>query len=256
LERPEAIDNLNEILQAADGVMIARGDLGVEVDFEKVPFIQKQILERAAVRGKWAIVATEMLRSMVHHPRPTRAEVTDVANAVLDGADAVMLSEETATGDHPPLVIDAMMRIIRQADSMDQGVHSTFDADIMSFAAGAAGAAVSAAVRLEAKAIIALAGSNVTALLLSKWRPRMPILALSSGDSTLRRLNVLRGVVPVPIRSKSGMEEQIRMADELLVQEGWARVGDTVVVVGAIPLGEGRETNSIRFHRIRPREAW
>ncbi|MBU43994.1 MAG: pyruvate kinase [Spirochaetaceae bacterium] len=253
LERPEALNQLNEILEEADGVMVARGDLGVEIEFERVPFVQKQILERASVRGKWAIVATEMLRSMVDHSRPTRAEVTDVANAVLDGADCVMLSEETAVGKHPALVIQAMMRILKTADAAESKHRQMFEADIISFAAGAAGAAVSAAERLGAKAIVVLAGSNVTALLLSKWRSRVPILALSGGEATLRRLNVLRGVVPLPIESQAGMEQQIKLADARLIEEGWAGPGDTIVVAGAIPLGEGKETNSIRFHRVRQR---
>ncbi len=253
LERPEALNQLNEILEEADGVMVARGDLGVEIEFERVPFVQKQILERASVRGKWAIVATEMLRSMVDHSRPTRAEVTDVANAVLDGADCVMLSEETAVGKHPALVIQAMMRILKTADAAESKHRQMFEADIISFAAGAAGAAVSAAERLGAKAIVVLAGSNVTALLLSKWRSRVPILVLSGGEATLRRLNVLRGVVPLPIESQAGMEQQIKLADARLIEEGWAGPGDTIVVAGAIPLGEGKETNSIRFHRVRQR---
>ena len=149
-----------------------------------------------------------------------------------------------------------MERITGEVDRLDQSGKLHFEADIISFAAGAAGAAVSAAERLEARAIVALAGSNVTALLLSKWRPRIPILALSSGQATLRRLNVLRGVFPVHIRENSNMEEQIRLADDVLLEQSWGRAGDTVVVVGAIPLGQGKETNSIRFHRIRPRENW
>ncbi|MCB1138690.1 MAG: pyruvate kinase [Leptospiraceae bacterium] len=255
LERPEALNQLNGILEEADGVMVARGDLGVEIEFERVPFVQKQILRRAAVRGKWAIVATEMLRSMVDHSRPTRAEVTDVANAVLDGADCVMLSEETAVGKHPEVAVQAMMRILKTADAAESLPLERFESDIISFAAGAAGAAVSAAERLGAKAIVVLAGSNVTALLLSKWRSRVPILALSGGEATLRRLNVLRGVIPISIQSQAGMEEQIRLADQRLITEGWARPGDTIVIAGAIPLGEGKETNSIRFHRVRPQES-
>ncbi len=251
LERPEALQNIDDILRAADGIMIARGDLGVEVEFEKVPFIQKEILLRAAQRGKWAIVATEMLRSMVRANRPTRAEVTDVANAVLDGTDAVMLSEETAVGQHPPLVIEAMLRITSEAGEHQSISRPSFEADMVSFSAGAAGAAVSAAERLRAKAIIVLAGSNLTALLLSKWRSRIPILALASALPTLRRLNVLRGVVPVPVVENSEMDAQIAVADRYLIEHGWAAAGETVVVVAALPLGEGKETNSIRFHRVR-----
>lgn len=257
LERPEALNNINDILRAADGIMIARGDLGVEIEFERVPFIQKDILRRAAERGKWAVVATEMLPSMVRANRPSRAEVTDVVNAVLDGADAVMLSEETAVGQHPPKVVEAMMRIAREADLHEVRERPRFEADMASFSAGAAGAAVSAAERLNAKAIVALAGSNLTALLLSKWRSRVPILALSANPPTLRRLNVLRGVSPVFVRESSDMDAQIASADRYLVEHGLANPGDTVVVAGTLPPGESKETNSIRFHKVRPLEvAW
>ncbi|MCW5830095.1 MAG: pyruvate kinase [Deltaproteobacteria bacterium] len=251
LERPEALDHLDEILEASDGVMVARGDLGVELDFERVPILQKRILSRAAVRGKWAIVATQMLGSMVLNHRPSRAEVSDVANAVLDGADAVMLSEETAAGNHPVESVEAMARISREAETVTHTASVSFEADIMSFAAGAAGAAVSAAERLNARAIVALAGSGLTALLVSKWKPRLPILAMSAHVPTLRRMNVLRGVIPVAIGERAGMERQLEAADRFLVQDGWAAPGDTVVVVAAIPLGEGKETNTIRFHKVR-----
>ena len=194
---------------------------------------------------------------MVSANRPTRAEVTDVANAVLDGADAVMLSEETAVGQHPARVVEAMARITGEAARSEDPGRVNFDEDIVSFSAGAAGAAVSAAERLKARAIVALAGSNLTALLLSKWHPKIPILALSSGESTLRRLNVLRGVVPVATKEKSDMNAQIAEANQSLLSHERARAGDTVVIVAAIPLGEGRETNSIRFHKVRaPDSAW
>ncbi len=251
LERPEALDHLDEILEASDGVMVARGDLGVELDFERVPILQKRILRRAAVRGKWAIVATQMLGSMVLNQRPSRAEVSDVANAVLDGADAVMLSEETAAGNHPVEAVEAMVRIAREAEKEERPAPVQFEADIVSFAAGAAGAAVSAAERLNAKAIVALAGSGLTALLVSKWHPKLPIIALSAHEPTLRRLNVLRDVIPVHIGERAHMERQLEVADEYLKSAGWAKTGDTVVVVAAIPLGEGKETNTIRFHQVR-----
>ncbi len=252
LERPEAMQNLDEILECSDGVMIARGDLGVELEFERVPLLQKKILERAAVRGKWTVVATQMLGSMTRHNRPTRAEVSDIANAVLDGADAVMLSEETAAGKHPVAAVDAMVRIAREAESRITfaGVPK-FDPDIVSFAAGAAGAAVSAAGRLKARAIVALAGSGLTALLVSKWHPEQMILALSAKEPTLRRLNVLRGVVPVPMEEHADMETQIALADRYLLEANLAVPGDRIIVVAAVPLGKGAETNTVRFHRVR-----
>ena len=255
LERPEALTDLDAVLQYSDGIMIARGDLGVEIDFKRVPIVQKEILRKAALRGKWAIVATQVLESMIERARPTRAEVTDVANAILDGTDALMLSGETAVGRYPVKAVDAMAEIARETEKLEHarsgGEDPDFDDDIVSFAAGAAGAAVSAARRLDAKAIVALAGSGLTALLLSKWRPYLPLVALSSDPPTLRRLNVLRGVTPLEVADNSEMEEQIRAADRKLLDQGWASPGETVVIVAAFPLGEKKETNTIRFHKVR-----
>ena len=251
LERPEALESLDEILDASDGIMVARGDLGVELPFERVPLLQKKILARATERGKFAIVATQMLASMVSSPRPTRAEASDVMNAVLDGADAVMLSEETAVGEHPALTVRAMDALTREAESFDRRTDRTVDSGgPTSFASGAAGAAVSAAARLGAKAIVILAGSGQSALAVSKWLPRLPIVALSSSAPTLRRTNLLRGVKPVQIPHRADVEEQLRFADEFLVKAGWAVTDDVVVVVAAIPLGSGKEPNNVRFHRV------
>jgi len=253
LELPEVLDRLEDILAVSDGVMVARGDLAVEVPFEQVPTLQERILRRAAARGKWAIVATQMLGSMVLNQRPTRAEVSDVANAVMEGADAIMLSEETAAGNHPLEAVQAMSRIAYEAEKRighTEGV--LFESDIQSFAFGAANAAVGAARRLNAKAIIAMAGSGRTALAISKWRPPVPVLAMSVKPRTLRRLNVLRGVHPVPLEKKMTFESMIEVADRYLVENDLAEAGDVVVIVAAMPLGEGRETNTIRFHHIRP----
>lgn len=251
LELPEVLDNLDDILGASDGVMVARGDLGVEVPFEQVPGLQKRILRRAAARGKWSLVATQMLGSMVLQPRPTRAEVSDVANAILDGTDAIMLSEETAAGSHPLEAVQAMERICAEAEAMKSEQTDGTEHDITSFSAGAANAAVSAARRLKATAIVTLAGSGLTALAVSKWRPEVPILALSMNGHTLRRLNVLRGVVPVALPNRMDMEAQMAVVDRFLLDNGWAKPGEITVAVAAMPLGEGKETNTIRLHRVR-----
>jgi pyruvate kinase len=252
LERPEALLELDAILDASDGVMVARGDLGVELPFERVPILQKKILERAAQRGKWAIVATQLLGSMTSAPRPTRAEASDVVNAVLDGADAVMLSEETAVGEHPAEAVRAMAALTRGGEGyLSEGPQEPVSPEIVSFAAGAAGAAVAAAERLKARALVTLAGSGLTALAISKQRPRIPIIALGSWQPTLNRLNVLRGVVPVAIENRTELEEQLLVADRYLLQAGWAQPGDPVVMAAAVPLGTGKETNTIRFHHVR-----
>lgn len=254
LERPEALECLDEILDVSDGVMVARGDLGVELPFEQVPILQKRILSRAAQRGKWAVVATQMLSSMVDNPRPTRAEASDVVNAVLDGTDAVMLSEESAVGNYPAVAVRALAALTREGETYEcSRPHDPNSGDaVLSFAAGGAGAAVAAAAQMRAKAIVTLAGSGLTALLVSKWRPKIPIIALSSYTPSLQRLNVLRGVVPVPIKDRTSFEEQLLAADSYLLSRGHAEAGDTLVVVAAVPLGTGRETNTIRFHRVRP----
>ncbi|MCG8615077.1 MAG: pyruvate kinase, partial [Desulfobacterales bacterium] len=253
LELPEVLENLDAIFDVSDGVMIARGDLAVEVPFERVPHLQKQILGHARARGKWAIVATQMLGSMVLNPRPTRAEVSDVANAMLDGADAMMLSEETAAGSQPKEAVEAMARIADETEKMlTPPLPEEVEVDAKTFAAGAAQAAVGAADRLHAKAIITLAGSGTTALAVSKWQPKMPIIALSAKASTLRRLNVLRGVVPVRLEGIMTMEEQLQVSDKFLVESGWAQPGDVTVAVAAIPLGSSKDTNTLRFHHVRP----
>ncbi|MDH5720650.1 MAG: pyruvate kinase [Spirochaetia bacterium] len=251
LERPEALENLDEILEQADGALIARGDLGVETPFETVPYMQKQILERSAAMGKWVTVATQMLLSMVRHNRPSRAEVSDVSNAVIDGADAIMLSEETAIGSYPVSAVEAMVKIAKEAEKNMQNIPPNIDAKKAVFSVSAAGAAVSAAERLGAKAIMPLAGSGLTALHISKWRPGRLILALSANESTLRRLNVLRGVIPVYLEKHMDMENQIKIADQFLLERNCAIKGDTVVIVAAVPLGKGAETNTIRFHRVK-----
>lgn len=253
LELPEVLDVLDEVMDASDGVMIARGDLAVEAPFESVPRLQKRILERARAKGKWSIVATQMLGSMVLNSRPSRAEVSDVVNAVLEGTDALMLSEESATGEHPVAAVDAMNRIALEAESMllkpDAG---GVEVDATSFSSGAAQAAVGAADRLGAKAIVALAGSGPTALAVSKWQPVAPVVALSAKDETLRRLNLLRGVRPVRLDGIQSFEDQLITADAYLIDRGWAEPGDVTVAVAAVPLGSAEQTNTIRFHHVRP----
>ena len=252
LERPEALTALDEILHVSDGIMVARGDLGVELPFERVPVMQKQILVRARALGKWAVVATQMLGSMVTSHRPTRAEASDVVNAVLDGADAVMLSEETATGVDPAQAVRAMSSLSLHAEAHEHAAPRNRSADEQtSFSAGVAISAVSSAEHIRARAIVTLAGSGYTALHMSKRRPRVPIIALGSYEPTLRRLAVLHGVTPISIEKRGDFEAQLQTADSYLLSKGLAAVGDTVVVAAAIPLGQHKEPNTIRFHRVR-----
>jgi pyruvate kinase len=252
LERPEALSLLDEILAVSDGIMVARGDLGVELPFERVPVLQKQILRRARALGKWSVVATQMLGSMVLAHRPTRAEASDVVNAVLDGADAVMLSEESATGAHPELAVRAMAALTQHAEVYEHAQpRSAVVEENTSFAAGAAGSAVASAEHIQARAIVTLAGSGYTALHVSKRRPRVPIVALGAYEPTLRRLNVLHGVIPVAVADRCDFEAQLRTADAYLLAHDIAAEGEVVVVAAAIPLGIQKEPNTIRFHRVR-----
>jgi pyruvate kinase len=255
LERPEALDALDSILAASDGIMVARGDLGVEMPFERVPVLQKQILLRASALGKWAVVATQMLGSMVLSRRPSRAEASDVANAVLDGADAVMLSEESATGANPDVAVAAMAALTRHAEAYEHAHKKLHLAEEdMTFAGGVANAAVSSATHVRARAIVTLAGSGLTALHVSKRRPHIPVVALGTWEPTLRRMNVLHGVVPVQVQDRGDMEAQLRVADAYLRAAGLAEPGDIVVVAAALPLGQRRDPNTIRFHRVRSAE--
>lgn len=252
LERPEALTALDEILAVSDGIMVARGDLGVELPFAQVPVMQKRILLRARALGKWAVVATQMLGSMVLSHRPTRAEATDVVNAVLDGADAVMLSEESATGIDPAQAVRSMRSLACNAEAYEHASPRDRTADEQtSFAAGVAISAVESSEHIKARAIVTLAGSGYTALHMSKRRPRVPIIALGSYEPTLRRLTVLHGVVPVHIVNRSDVETQLQTADTFLIEHGYAKEGDVVVVAAAIPLGQHKEPNTIRFHRVR-----
>jgi pyruvate kinase len=174
-------------------------------------------------------------------------------NAVFDGADAVMLSEETAVGENPVLAVKAMDALTRAAEDYERGEgFAQVDTETHSFASSAAGAAIHAANQLRASAIVTLAGSGLTALHVSKWLPKLPIVALSSKPATLRRANLLRGVRPVQIPERADVEQQLVLADRFLIEAGWANPGDVVVMVAAIPLGAGKETNTIRFHRVRP----
>jgi pyruvate kinase len=253
LEKPEAIDALDEIIGAADGVMVARGDLGVEILPERVPLLQKEICRRANAVGKPVIIATQMLNSMIDHPRPTRAEASDVANAVWDGADAVMLSGETASGRHPLAAVQMMDRIVRAAEgspSARAGYDTSIPARPAPFNLVTAAAACEAADAAGAVAICCFTLSGTTARLLAHFRPRVPIVAFSPDQSIRRRLALYWGVVPrvmEPVKSADLMAEVV--SDQLLL-DGTVRPGDRIVLVHGSPLGIPGATNSIRLHEV------
>jgi pyruvate kinase len=259
IEKPEALDCIDDILSAADGLMVARGDLGVEILPERVPGLQKLLCRKANQAGKPVIIATQMLNSMIEHPRPTRAEASDVANGIWDGADAVMLSGETASGRHPLLAVQMMDRIVREAESGGSPgpapALAVGEAGPAPFNEVTASAACRAAEACGAVAIACFTLSGTTARLLAHFRPRAPIIAFSPDQKTRRRCALYWGVEPrimEPVKNADLMAEAVA---ERLVHDGVAKPGDKLVLVFGSPMGVQGQTNSIRFHQVpRPGE--
>ncbi len=254
LERAEAITRLNDIMDAADAVMVARGDLGIELGPEHVPALQKTIIQRANARRMPVIVATQMLESMTVDEIPTRAEASDVANAVWDGTDAVMLSGETAAGRHPRLVVDMMDRIIRSAESASQQPGFTSRraarAPGRSPAAAVTEAACILANDVQARAIVGLTGTGRTAQMLSSRRAAAPILAFGPNERVCNRLALWWGVTPVHHPMSPDLEESIPAMEAHLLSSGFAEAGDPIVVTGAHPFKPGTQTNFIKYQRV------
>jgi len=248
IETPTAVEHLESIIQATDAVMVARGDLGVEFNPERVPVIQREILGLARVHQKPVIVATEMLQSMVTNSRPTRAEASDVATAVFEGTDAVMLSQETATGAHPSLVARVMSRIIMEAEQ------SKFFRPLASEVPGSRANVPEAVARngcdiardIGARVIVAFTESGSSALYASKHRPVVPIIAFSPNAATRRRLALLWGVVPWPIDKVTSADEMVDRASMILLANGFVSPGDKFVAIFGAPIGVRGSTNSIR----------
>ncbi|HEX8994707.1 MAG TPA: pyruvate kinase [Ktedonobacterales bacterium] len=248
LEKPEAIANLDSILLVADGVMVARGDLGVEMPLEQVPLLQKKIIARANAMGLPVITATQMLESMVTHPRPTRAEASDVANAILDGSDAVMLSAETATGLYPVETVETMARIAQQTEGACVRFRPTERRG--DSAQAVASAAYTLAKEAGAKLIAVFTRTGASAQLMSKERPSMPIVAFTPFQSVYRRLALWWGVTPRMSELQGSTEALLAFADADLQRSGLAKPGDEVVIVGGMPLAGRARTNFVRLHRI------
>ncbi|MDP1915237.1 MAG: pyruvate kinase [Myxococcales bacterium] len=255
LEKPEAIARLDAILEKTDGVMVARGDLGVEIPPEEVPAIQKDIIRRANQRGLPVIVATQMLNSMIEHPRPTRAEASDVANAVMDNTDAVMLSGETASGDYPVESVQMMSRIVEAAESamrqsfprIGTGEPIKIPSD---FPDVTCGVACRAAREAGASIIVAFTLTGNTARLVSRYRPSVPIIAFSPNQEVRRRLSLLWGVMPRVLEPVQETEEMVRRVEEELLARGLAKRGERIVIVFGAPVGQAGKINSLRLHTI------
>lgn len=254
IEKPQAVKNLDSILKIADGVMVARGDLGIEISLEEVPVIQKQIILKAVNARKVSIVATQMLESMIEEPIPTRAEASDVANAILDGTDAIMLSGETAMGKHPVEAVKVMKRISANVEycnftkcNLNLEINDDYDLSPQAIA----NAAVKMSQDLNAKAILSFSHTGYTPRLLSKLKPEVPVIAISDLESTARRLNLYWGIVTDCRNWDEVLDSHLlEKIDEYILENTKFKKGERIIIVGSIPKLISGRTNFIRVHRI------
>ncbi|MGI6286588.1 Pyruvate kinase [Moorella humiferrea] len=253
IENRAGVNNLEEILQAADGIMVARGDLGVEIPVEEVPLVQKKIIEACNRAGKPVITATQMLESMIHNPRPTRAETSDVANAIFDGTDAIMLSGETATGRYPVEAVATMARIACRVEKelpyrellLKKGLAAERTAtDAISHAS------CTIALELDAAAIITPTASGSTARRVAKYRPQAPIIATSPDERVLNQLCLVWGVEPLLVKATGGTDEMVNAAVAAAVNSGKVKKGDLVVITAGVPAGVPGTTNLLKVHTV------
>jgi pyruvate kinase len=249
LEKPEAIENLEEILELTDGVMVARGDLGVEMSPERVPVVQKHVIARARDARRPVITATQMLESMIENPRPTRAEASDVANAVFDGTDALMLSAETATGRYPIETVQMMDRIITTAEA-NIGQFPRPAPHRLDIAETTAELICHASEELQMKVIAVFTQTGPTARLVSKHRPRPPVVAFSPVQTTRRMMSLYWGVLPRTIGAIRNLEDLEELAERRLLEEGLVRKGDVIGIVAGTPFNVGGTTNFMKFHVV------
>ena len=253
IEKDSALRCLEEILQVSDAVMVARGDLGVELPFEEVPLAQKRIISLANRYGRPVITATQMLESMIEHPRPTRAEANDVANAVLDGTDAVMLSAETAVGAFPVLAVEAMRRIARAAETLPvaRGVGlDRVEPGTATTEETIASASVTAVRILAAPAVVVFTKSGFSARIVAARRPGVPIVVLTDQRRTYRQLSLVWGVVPVLVPHADTYEQMVSTAREVLLAQGLARPGDRVVITAGVPFDVPGSTNTLKVETV------
>jgi len=254
IENQEGLDNFNEVLEVSDGIMVARGDLGVEVEMEKIFLAQKMMISKCNAANKPVITATQMLESMIKNPRPTRAELTDVANAVLDGTDCVMLSGETASGDYPLEAVEIMVKICAEAESVEAQTdyHTLFAAlklaapHPISIAETVASYAVATAIDLQATLIITLTETGLTTRLVCKYRPPIPVIAITSWQHTVKQLMASRATCPMLEASLVGTDELVSRALDMAKERGMIKSGDRVILISGIMEGVPGKTNSLR----------
>jgi pyruvate kinase len=252
IEKPQAWENIESILDESDGVMVARGDLGVETALEKVPRIQKSIIRRARRKGRFAITATQMLESMIERPTPTRAEVSDVANAIYDGTDAVMLSAETSVGKYPVEAVKVMARIAVESESSlrKRGYQDPPHSADPTNAELLADAAYHAARESQAAAIVVFTSTGSSARLVSRYRPPVRIIAITPHDTTARQLAINYGVFPVLAPDVSSTDEMLSQMDRVMIEGGYLQRGQRVVFLAGQPVGRPGTTNLMKLHRI------
>ena len=257
IENSQGVENLDEILNLADGVMVARGDMGVEIPFEEVPVIQKEIIKKVYSVGKQVITATQMLDSMMQYPRPTRAETNDVANAVYDGTSAVMLSGETASGKYPLECIRTMVKIAGRTEQ-DIDYRKRFLQNKVpiegSITNAISKATVNAAMELNAKAIVTVTESGRTAYMISRYRPFCPVIACTSKEQTYRQLSLSWGIIPLLIEEKEELSELFGEAIKAVERAAYAAEGDVIVLTAGVPLGTSGTTNLLKVHCIGTQE--
>ncbi len=254
IEKPQAIADLDNIIAVSDGIMIARGDLGVELPPQKVPMLQKMAIRRANALGRISITATQMLESMTENARPTRAEASDVANAVLDGTDAVMLSGETAAGKHPVRAVEMMASIIREVEANTDDHFASeipdFIGHLRTFPNAVARAATTAANELNVKGIVVLTQSGATAKLMMTYRPTKTIIACAPSSRVCNQMAAYWGVEPHVMEMQDHTDALLLKVEKLLKRENYAQSGDEIIVVMGSPVMERAETNMIKFHRV------
>jgi len=252
IEKPEGWENIESILDVTDGVMVARGDLGVEISLEKVPRIQKAIIRRARRKGRFVITATQMLESMIEHSTPTRAEVSDVANAIYDGTDAVMLSAETSMGKYPVEAVRFIARIAGETETSmrNRGYQDPPHNATPSNAEILADAAYHAARDAKAAAIVVFTSTGSSARLVSRYRPPVRIFAITPHDTTARQLSVNYGVIPILAPDVSNTDEMLTQMDRVMVEGGYLHANELVVFLAGQPVGRPGTTNLMKLHRV------
>ncbi len=255
IEKPQAIDNLDEVIAAFDGFMVARGDLGVECPPEEVPFLQKTIIDKARLNAKPVIVATQMLESMTTSPTPTRAEVSDVANAILDGADAVMLSGETGVGEYPVIAVETMARIVKATEAHALEQHEVGTLRVLAWDPHTTGGVIAKAAgevaeRIDAKYVVAFTQSGDSARRMSRLRGPVPVLAFTPEAQTRSRLSLSWGVETFKTQTVEHTDEMVAQVDEQLLKIGRVEKGDLVVIIAGSPPGIPGSTNAMRVHRM------